>query len=213
MKQLQKPGDLLLELVKPSSTSEEPSSSSAAARYKDASGISSLDLRSTSSAQSLAPISLMQLLGPQPPRFPTFLELIRQQTKKETPATTERRGLFKQLLGEPSILYNDLLDDPDKYEDGVAQLLLLLIGGKTSLDQLTMKEHHLLDRATLDFNRATDKKPRSLTSQLPKPLPTTDSGEEPDIEYHEHMKACQPPMPAHEPDQPLSGNSSFWWKK
>lgn len=155
----------------------------------------------------------MQLLAPQPPRFPTFLELTQQhQTETETPAS-RRRGLFEQLLGEPSILYNDLLDDPEKYEEGVAQLLLLLIGGKKSLDQLTVEESHLLDRATLDFNIPTSHKPESLTVPIPTRPPEDDSGDERDIEYHEPMRSSQPPMPVHELDSPLEGSPSFWWQK
>src|SRR5262245_5310253 len=102
----------------------------------------------TSRASALA--TLMRLHPLLPPRFPTLFELA--ETPLASPASSPRQGLFASLLGDPAVLFDDLLKNPGKYEPGVEALLLQLIGGRRRLQDLSIEEQELLDRATLDWN-------------------------------------------------------------
>lgn len=89
---------------------------------------------------------------PQPPVFPTLQELLGSETTA-TPAAKQER-LFSALLGDPHLLWQDLLRSPTRYEDGVAELVQRLISASATISTLSERELALLDRATLDFNYA-----------------------------------------------------------
>ena len=118
-------------------------------------------------------ISLMQLHPLLPPKFPTWSELT--QTPSDSPRSSRRQGLFDSLIGDPHVMFDDLLRDPSKYEEGVAELLMSLVSGRRKLIDLSPTEMEALDRATLDFNRLSslpkpDKPPEtSLETKTPKP--------------------------------------------
>jgi hypothetical protein len=65
---------------------------------------------------------------------------------------------------------HDLLSNPEKYEDGVAELVQELHSGAKSLDQLSEPEKDLLDRATIDFN-SPNRRPEPLLPKSPPPAP------------------------------------------
>jgi cell division septation protein DedD len=77
-------------------------------------------------------------------------------------------------------MLDDLLRSPEKYEPGVAELLQELVSGHKSLSSLADSEMAVLDRATLDFNRSSSKKPSETStpsSPKKKPAPSSEDGE------------------------------------
>lgn len=106
---------------------------------------------------------LMTLMGVQPvlpARFPTLEELTTPVTSKDS-ASSNTPGLFRSLVGDPRVVFEDLLRSPEKYEPGVDQLLQELMTGSKSLDTLSTQDQALLDRSVLDLNRSSSKEPAS----------------------------------------------------
>jgi len=77
-------------------------------------------------------------------------------------------GLYESFLGSPEPLFQDLLNDPSRYEPGVDTLLQTMINGR-KLSDLTPEEKEMLNRATLEFSQAAPPKKQELP---PPPLPT-----------------------------------------
>ena len=100
--------------------------------------------------------------------------------------------MFESLVGDPKVLFYDLLDNPDKYEPAAAELIQLMIAGKKNLPDLDEAELRLLDRAVVDYNRAPTPRPTSTTpKQDTRPvLPKAE-------------KETPPPM--------VDGAPAFWW--
>jgi hypothetical protein len=143
------------------------------------------------------------------PRFPTFFELASQT---ESPSKKRETGLFEGLLGDPTVLFNDLLDNPGKYEAGVDQVVQRLVSGQASLDDLNEQERQLLDRATLDFSQPR----RSEEPLSPKPAPRRDPAD--DLEPEELGDELGPQEPGDEEDEerkpttgPQGPMKAFWW--
>jgi hypothetical protein len=140
-------------------------------------------------------ISLMPLSMPAPPRFPKFTG--------RTPSPNEgsyrrERGLFLGLLGDPSALYQDLLANPEKYDESLLPLVQSLVTGQRKLDELKDDEVQALDRATIDFGQPTKPVPPS-----PAPTPHKPTSSEPDIPYVEGRAPASP--------FPEDGPEPFWW--
>ena len=160
----------------------------------------------------LASKTLPKLRPPQPPKFPTLYQLAGAQRTELVPQRNE--GLFQQLIGEPLVLFQSLLDDPELYEPGVSELLQDLINKRRELAALSHEEQELLNRAAIDF--ATDKRPTTRQPELPTTprepgrLPAAAhmamSQEEPELEYREHGR---PVKVIDVPDSP----PTFWWRK
>ena len=133
--------------------------------------------------------NLMHLQAPLAPRFPTFSELVTESVPEKP---KRARGLFAELLGSSAeTLFGDLLDHPDKYEDGVAELVQQLISGAKKLEELSEQERDLLNRATLDF---AHNPPRKQDAELRvAPAPPSPYSDEQEIEME---------MPAAD---------AFWW--
>ena len=139
--------------------------------------------------------NLLPLLAPAPPTFPAFSQLVLEDARQRAARETRPTGLFAELLGDPQILLQDLLSDPNKYEDGVYSLLLHLVSGQRKLADLSQDERNLLNRAVIDFSQARRARPEPGT-------PPPSSKEDPiseEIEYHEPS-----PFPAGAPD-------AYWW--
>lgn len=100
------------------------------------------------------------------PKFPSFSELV--GAIESAPPETKRSGLFLDLVGDPQVLYQDLLEDPNRYEEGVSNLLQDLTSGQRSIDELSKTEMHLLDRAVLDFNQPKRPRPEPKLAPVPK---------------------------------------------
>lgn len=177
-------------------------------------GPSSGTSQNGSQLASLAMNPFVEMLKPPAPRFPSFAELVELDREQQaTPRSTKQEGLFLNLLRDPRILYAALLDAPDAYEEGVAELLLELITGQKTNSSLTEEQLNLLDRATLEFNQHSHKEPQSLQQKVaPVEKPeSADSEEEREIEYHESGSSLPHtgptiPMPEEEP-------ATHWWQK
>jgi len=95
--------------------------------------------------------------------LPLSLPLLKMpQDQKLPPVSSEGgprdAGLFSAYLGRPEPLFQDLVHDPSRYEEGVDVLLQRLISGET-VAQLKPEEVDLLNRATLEFLQPTPKEP------------------------------------------------------
>jgi hypothetical protein len=121
------------------------------------------------------------------------------------------QGLFASLVGDPTVLFDDLLRSPEKYEPQVEGLLLELMTGRKRLQDLPTEDREVLDRATLDWNRKTSSSPPSNS-------PTTSSETElqkTSSEDSEKPKKERDPEPEREipsdllPDEELI---PFWFR-
>lgn len=145
-------------------------------------------------------ISLMplpQLAAPIFPSFPSFSALVGESASEPR---TRPSGLFLDLLGDPQILYQDLLEDPKKYEEGVSSLLQEIISGQRKLDELDKQELTLLDRATLDFNQPRRAPPETRPAPAPARVAAKAGPQSP--------AADRPPKAIGAPDM-----EPYWWLK
>ncbi len=144
----------------------------------------------------------------QPLKFPTLYQLAGAQ--RTEPARQKSDGLFQQLIGEPLLLFQSLLDDPEMFETGVSELLQELISNHRQLSELDHEEQELLNRAAIDFATAKrpSPKPEPETTPTPRGLPAAArmAMSEPELEYREHGR----PVPVI--DVPKSA-PTFWWRK
>lgn len=145
---------------------------------------------------SSALISLQPLLPLQAPRFPTFAELVEQDRMSSTSQPSKREGLFSALISDPRVLLADLLDSPDKYEPGLADLVQDLVSGQKNLQSLTPMESELLDRSVIDFTRPKITKP----AELPRPV-VPKRAPEPEADT---LEAAETPLPPGMAD-------AYWW--
>lgn len=149
----------------------------------------------SSTVQTSLPPSLLLLA----PTFPTFTALA---TVADRPPDVGRKGLFLELVGDPRILLQDLLDSPAKYEEGVSSLLQDLVSGRRKFESLLQSESEQLDRATIDF---THPERRQEVAAPPKVInhPVEHDGsyetEEGDSRYP------SPQVPE------LNGLEPYWW--
>jgi len=147
-------------------------------------------------------ISLVPLLPLQAPKFPSFAELVDQdllqQQKNGLPKT---EGLFSAMLGDPRLLLLDLLDAPEKYEEGVSSLVQELVSGQKNLQSLDVHEQALLDRAVLDFTRPKQIKPVEPPAK-PR-VPKHSQEEEAGTLEHAYEDTPLPPGMA----------DAYWWLK
>ncbi len=70
------------------------------------------------------------------------------------------------MIRDPRVLLYNLLDSPDSYESGVAELLQQLISKTRTLESLTKSEQELLDRAVIDFTAPKRTKPEVESEKL-----------------------------------------------
>jgi hypothetical protein len=104
----------------------------------------------------LAPKAWLPSLSLLTPRMPTLSSLARSAALNEErakPSAAGSGGLFDVLLGDPKLLYRELLEDPSRFEPGVLDLVLSLVSGQQDQAALNPTEKELLNRATLDWAR------------------------------------------------------------
>lgn len=105
-----------------------------------------------------------------------------------------------ELVGEPLVLLQDLLDSPAKYEEGVSTLLQDLASGRRKLASLTKEEAELLDRATIDYTR---KAPRQEVAPAPKLASAQEESGDSEDEYPMRYPGSEDPE--------LEGLEPYWW--
>jgi hypothetical protein len=122
-------------------------------------------------------------------------------TTGDAPAASGQRdeGLFSALIGNPNVLLSDLMENPNKYEDGVYNLLLDLSSNQKDPKSLSPTDQDLLNRATLDYN-APNRRPPAPVPKPPEPKKVSPKARE--IEYHEPVRS---PFPGKAPP--------YWWLK
>jgi len=145
-----------------------------------------------------------ELTGLPPVVFPTFptVQELAASAQLASPGTRPT-GLFEELLqSRPEAIYIDILDHPEKFEDGVKELVEELV---THRRELTAQERELMDRAVLDFLA----KPKGQPA--PKPMPKkVDERAEMAEALDEELRAeiVEPPAAA------AANNGeppAFWW--
>jgi hypothetical protein len=129
---------------------------------------------------------------------------------------TQKR-LFEELLGDPQVLYQEVTEDPSRFEKGILELLLPLVSGQRDNSQLTAEERDSLDRATLDWAL-----PRhQSTGGLPLPEPAREPAalqhltQEPDLmdealDLQQLDDGSFRPLP--EAPKPTDKPPTFWWR-
>jgi len=135
------------------------------------------------------------------PKFPTFSQLVTENDRQRGEKYQKTQGLFSVLLRDTSVLMDDLVSDPSKYEDGVYNLLLDLAAGRKKLESLAPEEMQLLDRAVIDFNHPRRDTPKPLPQIQPKATKAEETDEEKEVEYQEPTIS------------PIRGVEPYWWLK
>lgn len=110
---------------------------------------------------------------PRPPAVPSPYSLVDQQKPRA------KRGLFEELLGRDHlVLYQDLDERPDLYDEPTRLLIEQLAGGNRRYDQLDDRARQLLDVAATEFatngtakQQQTGTAIRRTVSRKLKPLP------------------------------------------
>jgi hypothetical protein len=131
--------------------------------------------------------------------------------------------LFDALVGDPRVLYYELMEDPSRFEEEVATLVQQIVSGQKPYESLSSTEKTLLDRATLDWARTRHQKPKApspISSKSPAPtqpeavqhLTRAEAVSDPsvELEYREDGRHV-PLQTTPEPDIPAA--PTFWWRK
>lgn len=142
-------------------------------------------------------LSSLGVEAPSFPKFPTFQELVDQfHVEQETPRPRDL-GVFQALLGEPKILFEAWLDNPDIFDQRVGPLLLSLMAGR-KMEDLSPTEFELLNAATLELAQYRPPPPKPVEQVVSKELTDPDEQpyDEPEIEWNERGGAApQAPAP------------------
>jgi hypothetical protein len=140
------------------------------------------------------------LKPPEPPRFPTFLELV-EHDRLPPPKSDRPKGLFEELLtARPEALYLHALEHEGLYDDETTQLLHELVDGRRSFRDLSLQEQEALDRATFTFATAKPRAPLKPPAKLAQP-PKDEEQEE------EEKTAEESPFEETPPEK----MASYWW--
>lgn len=134
------------------------------------------------------------------PKFPALHELVESSTQAS--ASAKPSGFYEELLGSrPEGLYLDVVDHPEKYEEGVLALTTELVQKPRDL---SAPERELLDRAVLSFLE----KPRP-------PLPAPAKEKKASLQMDDTLDDTpELDMPDNEePAEAPSGENAgaFWW--
>jgi len=141
--------------------------------------------------------SLRPLTPPEVPTYPTFFELVGRID--EDPKPQPRRRLFESLIGDPRVLFYGLLDMPDAFSVGAADLIQSIIAGTKKLEDLSEEELTQLDVATVDF--IDGKRPK--VKEPERRVEEEEKGEA-DLEFREGGGAV--------PVLDLPQAQTFWWR-
>lgn len=151
------------------------------------------------------------LPAPVAPTFPTWSELIGGVGTAPKPGP--KQELFAALIGDARELFQELLDDPSRFEPEVAELLQQIINGRRRFEDMDKMERGLLNRAAVDFAQMQSPAPkREGPKEAPRAgLPAaaaaaSSADEEPELEWSERGRAV-----AVAPDLPKDA-PTFWWK-
>lgn len=160
------------------------------------------------------------------PRLSSLQALAEEETNrlssKPGSIIEKRDGLFTVLLGDPRVLYYELLEDPSRFEEGVSDLIQQLVSGARSLESLSTDEMQLLDRAVVDWtrprHRTSASSQPSLESNVSQPAVEYLSREEAvadpevDLEYREDGQHVPILEGTATPEIPTEAPSTFWWR-
>src|SRR5882724_2193894 len=97
----------------------------------------------------------LQSLPPlEPLRFPSFQDLVaadREMQLMTTKPVTKDPGAFTAFLGDPRILLDAWVTNPDVFDPRLGDLLIALVAGQKKLEELSPAEMALLNSATMEF--------------------------------------------------------------
>ena len=180
------------------------------------------ELRSLGYHDFLAPNISSGYEPPQPPKFPKFFDLVQSEIKEQdAPKNENERRLFSALIGDARILYQELLEDPGRFDEKASALIQNLSCGAQQLSNLTPEELDLLDNATLDFARPRRLQPSSKTTAVTSPRRSTavkhltkqEALSDPSVPLV-HQDGGAPTLLSEETSSlPAERPATFWWKK
>lgn len=148
-------------------------------------------------------------------------ELVRMRGPAQSPPPRSR-GLFEAMIGDPRVLYYELLEDPTRFEEGTSELVQQLVAGARSLSSLNQQEMYLLDRAVLDWTkpRHSSPGPVATSSRTSPPLPAAlahltreELLDDPGVELEYREDGQHMPVIDLAPEIPMERPTTFWWRK
>jgi len=155
----------------------------------------------------LAENSLRPLSPLMAPTSPTLFALSGESVTAKK--RVGRRELFDALIGDARVLFQEYLDDPDRFEDGTGELLQEMVNGRKKFSDLERKDKDLMNRAAIDF--ASSKGPAPKKERAPRhqsrELPAAAQMASGELAWSDDGKHS-PPTPDI-PNKP----ATFWWRK
>lgn len=144
---------------------------------------------------------------------PTFPSSFALAGEKPAAAPRGKVGLYEGLIGDARVLYQALQEDPERFEDGLEDLLHEILSSNKSTEDLDPEKKRALDRAVLDF--AMGKTALGEPRKKPAPSGLSRAREAtgpsmPELEHHEggRLIPVERDAPIEIPDVP-----TFWWTK
>ncbi len=172
----------------------------------------------------LALPTLPSLQPLEPLRFPRFQDLVAADREMQlmTKPTPKDQGAFTAFLGDPRILLDAWVTNPDVFDPALGELLIALVAGQKKLEELTPAEMALLNTATVDF--AQYRPPAPKPEVRPDPFANLDQADdeeadEAEIEWDEHRRgtsattaaaAAEPPPLT---DGDVTKVPTRWWER
>ena len=144
--------------------------------------------------------------------FPTFTSLVESEGLAPAQAKPMEMGLFSALIGDPRVLYYELLEDPRRFEPEAESLVQQLVSGARTTESLSPAEMEVLNRATIDMTGPRHKEePQVLPVELvPASANPLLDEEDKELEYMDDGKLVtldeSTPLPEEAP-------ATFWWRQ
>jgi hypothetical protein len=159
------------------------------------------------------------------PSFPSLDALAESSRLHEERGKRTSQELFSALVGDPRVLYYELMEDPSRFEEEAATLIQQMVSGQKPYTSLSSAERNLLNRATLDWARTRHPKPTTPPGSSKPPVPVrheavahltrAEAVADPsvELEYREDGKHMPVDTGGAYPDAPIPKAPTHWWRK
>ena len=155
------------------------------------------------------------------PSFPSFAALVEGEQLREQEKKKPSQELFDAILGDPRVLYYELMEDPSRFEEGTAELIQQIVSGQKPYETLSAAEKNQLNLATLDWARSRHQKRESPTSSGPpvqrseavKHLTRAEALADPSVELEYREDGQHMPVTSEAPSPDIPKAPTHWWRK
>jgi hypothetical protein len=164
----------------------------------------------------------------EPLRFPRFQDLVAADREMilATKPTVKDQGAFTAFLGDPKILLDAWVTNPDVFDPALGELLIALVTGQKKLEGLSPAEMAVLNTATVEFAQYRPPAPAPKPAELrPDPFAgleqAADEEDEREIEWNDRRggggaapaaaAAMVPPAPTDSLD--VTKVPTRWWER